>query len=576
MPLFQVISILRGNSPTRPSPSIYLEAGSSEVGFKESSGSKTPFNFTPQDSIPLKNYKLPSDSGLIGVEYPVNADQVIGLPPQEPLNILGGKLLIGDRITLKPVNLTELPPLIRSTPELPTKSLAPDLSLKVVPSMQLMWDSLFFLQGYTEGEQLFVPLTRDVISAILLDSEDRFSLALVYPTSNKVNTADKSCEVQVFSLNKSPEFLKSAGEGISFSQYVTEDVTFLVGDMSSIPVGLKRDSILVSSKAKDLFESVGFSMKSSSDVWVVNNPEISQALRFGLYLLFSDAASMGAFLRSRPDSPLAKVLMDNTWVARPEPLSNVSPKAPSSPPAAVLANRDTVGPHIRISFVKGINKPEHRESFVSPVWNNMTVSGVKMGCNPHSWEERAENNVKVYKTLARQVEEHYVEDLDTITFSGSTLSFFLRDTERPNAVEYNYTQSGFLIEGPGRRSTSSYAEMRSLVTLIRSNGVSYFTSDHGWGEDLKSPYFGKSKKGDKESYNRWYRFFSGSTNGDSLLPMKSHPRAGMVAVRYPVRIEYGSKIAYGFFTDFNLTEDASIPYRFEYSATFKVEFWEHR
>lgn len=207
--------------------------------------------------------------------------------------------------------------------------------------------------------------------------------------------------------------------------------------------------------------------------------------------------------------------------------------------------------NILVYFVKSISSLVT----VEPYWNKSTkIKAVKLAVNPSTFELNGEKRVSIYKTLTRMVEEHYGDDLDTVSFTGSSLTFFLDAAGAP--VVKNYLSSGSVASGEDRQESDSFKNMQELLAVIRSNGINYFDE-----RDVKIPRF-------------FYRRSEG--NEVKVVPLNRHPRAGMVACRNVAVIEYDMFRLFGYFESFSLEEDSSKPFRFEYNVSFRVERLEYR
>lgn len=188
------------------------------------------------------------------------------------------------------------------------------------------------------------------------------------------------------------------------------------------------------------------------------------------------------------------------------------------------------------------------------------ILGIKLMINPSSMSQNMSKIVNRTQTMVGWVEEHWGEELDTITFQGSTAAFLSGAVSMRNAREAAeksatdkaqaradfYAQQGLTqsstpyqtsVEGsaarrqlemePGlttmfRRESVSYKEFKLLMELLTANGLQY----------------------DKQGFVSDRKFIQ-------------------------LTYDYGSWI--GYFESMDVVEEATNPFRFTYTITFKSE-----
>lgn len=156
------------------------------------------------------------------------------------------------------------------------------------------------------------------------------------------------------------------------------------------------------------------------------------------------------------------------------------------------------------------------------------------------------------QTMTGYVEEHWGEELDTITFQGSTAAFIFHGTSispppptsNPDVDAKNVRQSFndyFSLPDTGsppldfgndnfinglatgmRRETTSYQEFKKIINLMNANAASF---------DIR----------------------------------------GLIKNRYFIEISYDYACYRGYIESIDVTEDAASPFRFQYTMTFKSE-----
>lgn len=130
-----------------------------------------------------------------------------------------------------------------------------------------------------------------------------------------------------------------------------------------------------------------------------------------------------------------------------------------------------------------------------------------MQINPTNFQQSFSKKIHRYQTFAAQIEEHYGDELDTITCSASTGGFILED---------------FGITTVNRSLTKPYFKFQDVLDVYRNNGAIY----------------------------------------DSL---------GQIIKRGRVVLYFDPGTYFGYFDSFSYQEDASTPFRFTFDFSFKVE-----
>jgi hypothetical protein len=170
-----------------------------------------------------------------------------------------------------------------------------------------------------------------------------------------------------------------------------------------------------------------------------------------------------------------------------------------------------------------------------------TIYGVELMVNPASISNNMSKVVTRTPTMTAFVEEHWGEELDTLTFQGSTATFVnggtdiytvrLHDSNTSPIKEfYRFAGAGVTAindDEPGittsqRRASVSYHQFLRLIDIFRSNGCIF-------------------------------------------------DQNGFVKSRLYVFLSYGNEAYRGLFESIDVTEDASNPFRFIYTITFKSE-----
>lgn len=130
-----------------------------------------------------------------------------------------------------------------------------------------------------------------------------------------------------------------------------------------------------------------------------------------------------------------------------------------------------------------------------------------MHINPTSMGTGYQKKIHRYQTFTAQVEEHYGDELDTISCSGSTGGFILEE---------------FGLTTAERSYSKPYFKFQDVLDVYRNNGAIYDAT-------------------------------------------------GQIIKKGQVVMYYDPGTYYGFFEIFNYAEDALSPFRFTFDFVFKVE-----
>lgn len=172
--------------------------------------------------------------------------------------------------------------------------------------------------------------------------------------------------------------------------------------------------------------------------------------------------------------------------------------------------------------------------------NDFYITGVILTINPNSVNVNAAKIINRTQTMSGWLEEHWGEELDSITFQGSSAAFIWKGPTKGGQTaedirgEFNnFVEAKDLgtvyngIEGTGlatwnRKDTASYDEFRQLMQLMNSNAATF------------------------DIY-------------------------GLVKDRLYIQITYDYASYLGYFESFDLTENSETPFKFIYTITFKSE-----
>jgi len=142
---------------------------------------------------------------------------------------------------------------------------------------------------------------------------------------------------------------------------------------------------------------------------------------------------------------------------------------------------------------------------------NMIVPPLYMQINPHTFNQSFQKKIHRYTTFIAFIEEYWGDELDTISCSNSTGGFVL---EPEDGIDH--------LTVCDRTKTISYFKFQDILDLYRNNGNVY----------------------------------------DST---------GRIVKKGNILLSFDVGVYYGYFENFNYTEDAESPYKFNFDFVFKVE-----
>lgn len=178
---------------------------------------------------------------------------------------------------------------------------------------------------------------------------------------------------------------------------------------------------------------------------------------------------------------------------------------------------------------------------------NIKLRGLRLGVNPSSLSINSAKIINRFQTLTRWVEEHWGDELDSISLQGSTLAFILFE----NQSVLGNVNGG--LNTSERNLTTPYQELQSLVRIFQSNGLIF--------------------QGEKDTdLNGNIQLTVVPVEGsDDVVEFPSHPRIGLIKERLYIKLSYDYGEFIGYFESFDIVEDSAKPFSLTYSINFKAE-----
>jgi hypothetical protein len=204
-----------------------------------------------------------------------------------------------------------------------------------------------------------------------------------------------------------------------------------------------------------------------------------------------------------------------------------------------------------VPYALGTN-PNNAVTLATPTTNSADViQGLVLIVNPASVSVNLSKIVGRTQSMVSWIEEHWGEELDTITFTGSTAGFVYK-TALPGS------SAGFDPQTPMTpEQQQQYISTHSDLPDLASS-------------DPRTPgtYTGLAAKARREtvSYQQWKTLIS-IMNGNGAL----FDNWGFVTKRLYVQLSYDWAMYRGYFESIDTTEDSANPFRFMYTITYKSE-----
>ena len=191
-------------------------------------------------------------------------------------------------------------------------------------------------------------------------------------------------------------------------------------------------------------------------------------------------------------------------------------------------------------FVEIVNKDGYRVPLSSGNGERKII-GLRLSVNPSSISVNMAKIVGRTQSMVGWIEEHWGEELDTITFQGSTAAFVTGGTD---------------TRGSSATATQSQGDIQRFNAAVGVGGLPY-TNRIG----LTTLH-----RRDSVSYQE-FSYLIQILNGNGC----EFDSNGLVKRRRFIQISYDYSAYRGYFESIDVTEDANSPFRFTYTVTFKSE-----
>lgn len=221
----------------------------------------------------------------------------------------------------------------------------------------------------------------------------------------------------------------------------------------------------------------------------------------------------------------------------------------------------------RLYSVHGVNSPEKIKFFIELVndqgkvveydlfTNNVhtTIQGMVLYINPNSVSVNLTKMINRTQSMVGWIEEHWGEELDTITFQGSSATFIF-STPAPGS-DVGFQSSALQSPEQIREYFNKYEDLPDISkTSEPSPGSPIFTG------------LTALKRRDTAAYQEFRKLIQIMDGNGATFDSW-----GFISARVFVQLSYDYASYRGYFESIDITEDAVSPYRFTYTIAFKSE-----
>ena len=261
-------------------------------------------------------------------------------------------------------------------------------------------------------------------------------------------------------------------------------------------------------------------------------PEARKSLKGEVAASYTQALGSLTSLKQSVLDPAYVSTRYSAYVGK-DPAPASSPSMTQSADLTQYVRTKVIGYHTKVQVVDA-----EGTSYSVPSTDGGTIDSLILGMSPDTLSVASTKLINRYQTLTRWVEEHWGDDLDQLSFSGSTFGFMS-------------AENGFVLDDT-RRDSGAYKELKHLVDIYKQNGCIY--------QEANDP-----------SEQRLYRYFYSPDSKTPPRQIVEHPRAGMVKKRLYVQLAFDFAIFTGYFESFTVEDSADTPFTLKYSVSFKAE-----
>ena len=209
-------------------------------------------------------------------------------------------------------------------------------------------------------------------------------------------------------------------------------------------------------------------------------------------------------------------------------------------------NRGIPKGYDKIPFhIQTVDKDGTAKIFTS---QGLTFVGLNLLINPATMNANLSKIINRTPTMTGWIEDHWGEELDTVTFAGSTAAF-IWGGPRPDFA------MGSLSDSP-QEIRDTFNNYLNIPNLAPADPVG--PGDHS-GLTVK-------RRRDVLSYDEFRRIMN-IMNAQAC----TYDIRGFVKERFFIEMSYDYAAYRGYFESIDITEDSASPFKFNYIMTFKAE-----
>jgi len=232
-----------------------------------------------------------------------------------------------------------------------------------------------------------------------------------------------------------------------------------------------------------------------------------------------------------------------------------------------IHKENTGTPHAKIPFILAmIDSSGALQNLPFPPQEGLsstdTIMGVELMVNPRTISNNQSKIINRTQTMTSFLEEHWGDELDVLSFQGQSATFVTGGNDLysiKNSVGNSPTREFLLSKG------QSDPKLLARSLLFNYAGTSFSATD-GMGMNDTEIGITVSKRRQTVSYHQFKRLVDLiRANGCFFDSM------GMLSRRYSIQLSYGSMAFKGYFENIDITEEASNPYKFTFTITFKSQ-----
>ena len=208
---------------------------------------------------------------------------------------------------------------------------------------------------------------------------------------------------------------------------------------------------------------------------------------------------------------------------------------------------------------------EQGETVALDLLDGTKIVGIKLIINPTSISFNMSKIANRTQTMTGWFEEHWGEELDTVTFQGSSATFILGGRVQRD-ISYGtgpYGAGEFLRDYGTRQSFNDAFGLQDPFSQTPETGKAL--------EDSIQIGLTTGKRRMSVAYQEFRRITNIMNSNGCVFDNQ-----GFVVERNFIRLGFDYATLLGYFESIDITEDALSPFRFTYTITFKSEktvFW---